>query len=296
MDRHHWTRAIAKLDPSRDYLEINQLLAKYEFSWDLTQSLSLALFRTYAVPSIGRLLFDTGELTTRTQKRYDDTALILEAILEHGFASGDGHAALRRMNQMHGAYDISNDDMRYVLTTFVVVPIRWIDEFGWRPFTAAECVASVNYHRELGRHMGIKNIPTTYIEFAELLDDYEAKHFAYDPKCRAVADATLDLVSSFPGIRLAPKSAVRRVAFAVMDDALLDAFHYPRPTAPEQAAVRAALKARAIVVGRLPAPKSPVSVRELPTTRSYPNGYRIAELGSFPRGCPAHASAIPLRH
>jgi hypothetical protein len=89
------------------------------FPWDMNQSLSLALYRTYAVPSIGRLLGHTAEFTERTQKRYDDTALILDTVLEHGLASEPGRAAIRRMNQMHGAYPISNDDKRSVLCTFV---------------------------------------------------------------------------------------------------------------------------------------------------------------------------------
>ena len=50
----------------------------------MNQSLSFALFRTYAVPSIGALLARTGEFTERAQKRHDDTVLILDAVLEHG--------------------------------------------------------------------------------------------------------------------------------------------------------------------------------------------------------------------
>ena len=84
-----------------------------------------------------RLLARTGELTNRTQRRYDDTVIVLDAILEHGLASETGRTALRRMNQMHGAYDISNDDKLYVLCTFVVVPIRWLDRYGWRRLTEA---------------------------------------------------------------------------------------------------------------------------------------------------------------
>jgi len=119
MDRHYWSRRISQLDPARDYHEIYRILAAHEFPWDMNQSLSFALYRTYAVPSIGRLLCETSEFTHRTQKRYDDTALILDAILEHGLASPDGRAAVRRMNQMHGAYNISNDDKLYVLAAFV---------------------------------------------------------------------------------------------------------------------------------------------------------------------------------
>ena len=33
---------------------------------------------------------------------------------------------------MHRSYDISDDDLRYVLATFVVTPIRWLDAYGWR--------------------------------------------------------------------------------------------------------------------------------------------------------------------
>jgi hypothetical protein len=87
MDRHHWSRRISQLDPARDYEQIYRILATHEFPWDMNQSLSFALYRTYAVPSIGRLLAETGEFTRRTQKRYDDTALILDTILEHGLAS-----------------------------------------------------------------------------------------------------------------------------------------------------------------------------------------------------------------
>ncbi len=103
MDRHHWSRQISRLDPASDYEQIYRIVVSHEFPWDMNQSLSFALYRTYAVPSIGRLLSRTGEFTQRTQKRYDDTALILDTVLEHGMASPEGRAAVRRMNQMHGA-------------------------------------------------------------------------------------------------------------------------------------------------------------------------------------------------
>ena len=76
--RTHWQRHIATLDPEKDYEQIYRILLTHEFPWDFVQSLSLALFRTYAVASIGRLLDQTGELTRNTQKRYDDTTLLLE--------------------------------------------------------------------------------------------------------------------------------------------------------------------------------------------------------------------------
>jgi ER-bound oxygenase mpaB/B'/Rubber oxygenase, catalytic domain len=283
MQRDHWARRIAELDPATDFAEIYRILVAHEFPWDMNQSLSFALFRTYAVPSIGRLLAETGEFVRRTQKRYDDTGLILDAILEHGLDSATGRSALRRMNQMHGAYGIPNDDLRYVLTTFVVVPLRWLDRYGWRRLTPAERVASCNYYRALGRGMGIKDIPETHEEFAAELDAYEREHFAFDPGARAVADATLALLTTFPPNHLAPAAVVRRFSYALMDDPLLAAFDYPRPTALERRLATGALRARARLLRRRPPRIEPRFARDLPNIRSYPAGYDIAALGTFPR-------------
>ena len=157
MRRFDWRRRIELLDPATDYHEIYRIMAAHEFPWDMNQALSFALFRTYAVPSIGGLLARTGEFLERPQQRYDDTTLLLDAVVEHGFGSVAARDAFRRINQMHGAYRITNDDMRYVLATFVVVPLRWMDAYGWRRFTDTEKVASANYYRRLGAHMNIKS-------------------------------------------------------------------------------------------------------------------------------------------
>ena len=53
----------------------------------MNQALSFALFRTYAVPSIGRLLDETGEFARDTQKRYDDTGLLLDEPCRAGLHS-----------------------------------------------------------------------------------------------------------------------------------------------------------------------------------------------------------------
>src|SRR3954452_7190750 len=165
MGRYAVRNRILDLDPAVDFREICRLMTTFEFPWDMNQALSFALFRTYAVPSIGVLLFRTGEFTERTQKRHDDTVLILDAVLEHGPDSPEGRAAFRRMNRMHGAYPISDDDLRYVLATFVVTPIRWIDAYGWRRLTETERIAAANYWRTMGRRMAIRDIPETWQAF-----------------------------------------------------------------------------------------------------------------------------------
>ena len=112
-------KQIRKLDPRIDNQRIVFLNTCYEFPFDTTRSLEFALFRTYCVPSISKLLDQTGELTARPQKRYDDTDIIISELLEWGYDSDRGKAALRRMNQIHGRFQISNDDFLYVLSTFI---------------------------------------------------------------------------------------------------------------------------------------------------------------------------------
>jgi hypothetical protein len=273
---------ILDLDPAVDFREICRLMTTFEFPWDMNQALSFALFRTYAVPSIGGLLARTGELVDRVQKRYDDTVVLLDEILEHGPTDGDGRTALRRMNRMHGSYDISNDDLRYVLCTFVVMPIRWMDAYGWRSMTETERIASANYYRELGRHMGIRDIPETWQAFSRHLDAYERAHFAFTPESRRVADATLGLFATFPVNSLLPPAVVRWMSYAVMDGPLLDAFRFPHPHPVFRALVRTGLRARGRVVRFLPARRKPLLPRDMPQVRSYPNGYDVAALGTFP--------------
>ncbi|MGP3775097.1 oxygenase MpaB family protein [Streptomyces sp. SDT5-1] len=280
MRRDHWIRQIRRLDPDTDYHEIYGISSSYEFPWDTMQALGFALYRTYAVPSIGRLLGRTGEFTERTQKRYDDTVLILDAIGEHGPDTGEGREAVRRMNRMHRAYDISNDDYRYVLSTFVVVPKRWMDDYAWRPYSPHEVRAATNYYRDLGRRMNIKDIPETYEEFETLMDDYERRHFAYDPGGYAVSEATLDLMASwYPGPL---GGAVRRASVCLMDAPLRAAFGYRNPHPAVERVVRGGLRARGRFVRLLPARGNPKHGRESSTVRGYPNGYRIADLGTFP--------------
>ncbi|WP_328885118.1 oxygenase MpaB family protein [Streptomyces sp. NBC_00316] len=288
MKRYDRLKAIQRLDPERDFLEIYRLTATYEFPWDITRALELALYRTYAVPSIGRLLAETAELTDRPQKRYDDTALLLDTVVEHGFDSDPGRTAIRRINRMHRSYDITDDDMRYVLCTFVVVPKRWIDRYGWRRLSDHELQAFAAYYRTLGAHMGIKDVPRTFEEFERTLDAYEDEHFGWDEGARKVSDATLALMASWYPRPLAP--VVRKASLALLDDALLRVFRYERPGPVARSLTRGALRLRARAVRLLPPRSTAHYARQNPEIKGYPDGYEVAALGTFPTpgigGCP----------
>ncbi|MGV9826340.1 oxygenase MpaB family protein [Gordonia sp. NPDC003429] len=287
-ERYRLRTELSAVDPSEDPRAFAERLSTLEFPWGSQQALSFALFRTYAVPSIGELLYRTGEFTDHTQKRYDDTALLLSEPVEHGFDAGTrGRAAVRRINQMHAMYDIPNDDMLYVLATFVVCPVRWVAQHEWRPLTDQETAGITNFYRMLGKHMGVRDIPESYDDFERLLTDFEREHFAYSAGGRAVADATLGLLTTFMPYRLLPPPVVRRMAFALMDEPLLDAFGYPRPTRLERVLVTAGVRVRALAIRFLATPRStPVYGRDMPEVCGYPNGYRVEDLGTFARKCP----------
>jgi ER-bound oxygenase mpaB/B'/Rubber oxygenase, catalytic domain len=251
----------------------------FEFPFDTTRSLEFALFRTFAVPSIGRLLASTGEFTERAQKRYDDTDLIISTFVEHGHSSPLGRRAIRRMNQLHGRFEISNDDFLYVLSTFVFEPIRWNDRFGWRRSLDEERLAGFHFWREVGALMGIRNIPADFRELERFNVEYERARFAATEAGRRVGHATRDMfLAWFPVV---PRRLGARGLYAVMDEPLLRAFGFPKPPASLRRGTEAALRARSRAVRALPPRRRP-KLRTALRHRTYPRGFELEALGPPP--------------
>lgn len=286
LSRAHWQQCQAKLDPERDWLAIYSIAVGNEFPWDTARATEFSLFHTFAVPEIGELLSRTGAFTEQTQRRYDDTLVVLDGAGRFIGGENDDRTAIRRLNQMHGAYDIPNDQMLYVLTTFVVPPRRWIDRYGYRPMSAAEVSATVHYWKRMGELMGILDIPADYAAFAEYFDTYERERFAFSPGGRAVADATLDLLVSFYPAALRP--VVRAMTISLMDPLVRRTLRYDAPSAAAVRAAQALLGLRKQIVRRLPSRRTPVRAVEDRRVKSYPQGWDMARVGTFPeRGTPS---------
>ena len=267
---------IRGLDPVGDHSRIVYLDTCFEFPWDTTRSLELALFRTFAVPSVAALLDSTGEFGRAAQKRYDDTDLILSTIVEAGYDSDEGKRAIRQMNRIHGRFEISNDDFVYVLSSFVFEPIRWNARFGWRPLIETEKLATFEFWREVGRRMAIKEIPASYEELERLNEEYERRHFRRTEPSERVGRATRDMfLAWFPGL---PKRFGAQAIYALMDEPLLDAFGFPRPPRALRATVETALRARARAVAMLPPRRRP-RLRTKRRTRTYGRDWRLEDLG-----------------
>jgi hypothetical protein len=275
-DRYAVLDQILALDAERDHQRIVFLVGSYEFPWDIEQALSLALFRTFAVPSISALLDKTQQFAQHGQRRYDDTSLLLAEISEHGYDSERGRAVLRRMNTLHHRYDISNDEYLYVLSTFVFELERWNDQYGWRITTPHERLANFYFWREIGRRMNIHDIPDDLDSFRAFSQAYERAHFRYAPSNARVGEATVRIFLSWlpPIIRPLAREAV----YTLLDDPLREAFGFPKPSSAIRATVAAALRLRGQALRLLPPRRVPFSYTALPT-RTHGQSYKIDDLG-----------------
>jgi hypothetical protein len=267
---------IRGLDPEKDHQRIVFLSTRIDFPFDTTRALEFALFRTFSVPRIGALLDQTGEFQQRAQKRYDDTDIIVSELMERGYDSERGRAALRRMNQLHGRFAIANEDFLYVLSTFVYEPIRWNRHYGWRLMCEQERQAMFYFWREVGRRMNIKQLPTDYDSFERYNVEYERTHFCFTDANHRVGAATRELFASwFPRVG---RPLVRRAIYALLDDPLIKAFGFPQPSRAMRQLVTISLKLRALCLRGLPRRRRPLLRTEM-KQRSYPNGYQIDQLG-----------------
>ena len=278
---HRILDEIRTLDPEIDHQRIVFLSTCFDFPFDTTRALEFALFRTFCIPSISSLLDRTGEFQNRAQKRYDDTDIIVSEMLEWGYTSERGRRALQRMNQVHGRFRIANDDFLYVLSTFIFEPIRWNERFGWRPLCEQERLGMFHFWREIGRRMNIANLPETYDEFDRFNRNYERQNVRYTDANRRVGTATVDMFAGRGPRMLAP--LVRSAIHALLEDALIRAFGFPQPSRGMRWFVAAILRLRARFARWLPARSHPRRRTEMKRP-SYPDGYRIEEIGPPPSG------------
>jgi hypothetical protein len=283
---------IERLDPAIDFDEIIGLTAYHEFPWEYVQGTSIAFMRDYGVPSISDLLDRTGRFANDGQKRYDDTVLIGQEAVSHGIDSAQAHAAVRRLNGIHGHSGIPNHEFRYVLATTLIGPKRFIDRYGYRPLHPHEVESMTRVTTRLGELMGIKDLPATYAGYKRLLDDYEAEHFAPSPANTRVAEASIRIVTDWYPRPL--HGIVRRVTIAMLDEPLRIALGLPRQPTWLSRAHDLALRVRARVVRLLPPRRSDDPYRH-DASRTYPFGYTLADLGPRDHSAERHRDAPQLR-
>ncbi|MFD6731407.1 oxygenase MpaB family protein [Micromonospora aurantiaca] len=268
---------IRTLDPERDWLHIYQTMLRLEFPWDMKLGLNLAFNRSFSIPAIAAVHTATGELIERTQKRIDDTGLLMYEMVLNGFDQSRGREALRRVNQIHRPYDIPNEDYLYVLGCLVVIPTRWLQRYGWRRPCCHERRATYLFYRELGRRMGITDIPGSYEELEAWFDAYDEDHLTPNDDAAAIERATRSLLLGRIPRPLAPLGD--GLVSAMYDDRLRRATRVDAPAWPVRAGLDVTLKLRARIQRSLSTcPETPLFASGI-RTKTYPDGYEISQLG-----------------
>jgi hypothetical protein len=275
--RYDNLKKILALDPKEDCQQIAYLVGCYEYPWLLQKSLEFALFRTYAVPHTSRILVASGQFEKHGQKRYDDTTLMLSGLTEKGLDSDYARIVIGRMNELHGRWNLKNEDMLYVLSTFIFEPLRWSEQFGWRKPTQHERLANFYFWSEIGKRMNIKDIPETIEAFEAFNIAHEKKYFAYDEASRKIGLATIEVFLSWYPAVLRP--LVHQGLLSFMDDALLNAMGFKKPHSFMIWLSKSALRLGGFILRFMPPRKKPFHYTELPT-QTYGKTFKPEELGA----------------
>lgn len=179
-------------------------LAELEFPTVFSVSVFFALFKTYGIPSISKLLVATGQLSApeTASKRAADTGVVITEVVLNKPDSKQAISGIALMNYLHGRYikagKISNDDMLYMLSLFVLEPIRWTAKYEWRGVTDFEKCAMGVYWKDLGEAMKISYdiLPSAspgWREGFHWLEELEAWSLAYEARNMVPADTNATL-------------------------------------------------------------------------------------------------------
>lgn len=116
------------------------------------------------------------------------------------------------MNYVHAQYQkagkISNQDLLYTLSLFIIEPPRWVEKYEWRPMTDMEVCAIATLWKSIGDAMGIQYKGLlAHSEWADGLDfyhdisvwaeEYEEKYMVPAQSNKQTADELVPLLLFF---------------------------------------------------------------------------------------------------
>ncbi|KAK8193321.1 uncharacterized protein BKA78DRAFT_249979 [Phyllosticta capitalensis] len=265
------TRADYRNMTTQHAFEIQKYLFELEFPFTTNKALEFALFRTYGIPSISRLLVATKQLSTpdRAPKRYVDTVVLIGEFMSFPPDSERANAGIARMNYLHSMYQasgkISNADLLYTLALFALEPRRWIDRCEWRKLTDLECCAFGTFWKSIGEAMEIsyeemRSAGTGWTDGLHWLEDLEEWADEYEKKCMVPDAANKKTADETTNILLwdVPKAlnpAAYKVVSSLMDDRLRKAMMYDAPSEVFQTNVERGIRLRAFLLRHFALPR-----------------------------------------
>ncbi|KAL9601348.1 MAG: hypothetical protein Q9179_002891, partial [Wetmoreana sp. 5 TL-2023] len=219
-----------------DAYQIQFNISQFEFPFTFRKALQFALFRTYGIPSVSRLLVATSQLSdaATASKRYADTVVLVREFMSHRPSHPRTLEAIARMNYIHSLYqksgDIRDDDMLFTLSLFALEPIRWIERYEWRALKEFEKCAIGTFWKSIGDAMGISYQKLRLVEqgwtdglqwlevVAEWSERYEREHMIPHINNRKTADQTVAILLWETPKILRPFG--EQIVSTVMDDRL----------------------------------------------------------------------------
>ncbi|ORX49410.1 hypothetical protein DM01DRAFT_1368001 [Hesseltinella vesiculosa] len=284
-------------------------------------SLEFALFKTFVVPSVSKLLVSTKEFEKNCTRRAEDTELILSELIDmypriqnhlmEGNAVTEKDVqkqyqrsaqSIQRLNEIHGKYPIRNGDYLYTLSLFLAEPIRWINNYEWRSLDIREINAIFHVWSVIGRNMNIKDVPHTKEGLLKFKEEYEKTEIKYAPSNWKCALPTINhLLTRLPKF-LWP--IVHKFVGCLLEPQAVDAFGIPHPSWLTKLLFRFLVRSRALFIRYFCLPRNKFLLRTpfhpneqgryvplyfLYEPKIYTKGYCIPELGPeklLPASCP----------
>lgn len=266
--------------------QIYSSLFDCEFPFMFMKGIQLALFRTYAIPSISSLLVRTTLLSNSATipKRYTDTeALFIEFTLRE-WGSTSWLRGMARTKAIHAGYrkagKVTDADMLYTIAALATQPPALITQWEWRDLTDTERCAIGVLYRGITEALDVpweeylrpftspppsldetKPKPlqlTSGLDFYHALlswqSSYEGIYMRPHPANHTLAVAAIDLL-----LLVAPTAALKSLGKAVlttlMDQPLRNAMSLPAPNQVICALVSAALNTRAFILRHITLPR-----------------------------------------
>ncbi|KAI1748904.1 hypothetical protein F4782DRAFT_542572 [Xylaria castorea] len=249
--------------------QIISYLSSYEFPEFHLLSLQFGLFKTYGVESISRLLLATRNLTdpVKSLKRYEDTGLLIGELINPPNSERVINA-LARINFLHSKYrqegTISNEDLLYTLSVFVLEPPRFTRLYEWRAMNDMEYCAYGVFWKAIGDAMGIEYkgllAHDTWRDGIEWADDVAAWSKRYE-----VDVMKPSAIAHKPAVALMPmitywlpwfaKPFAEQIICVLMGDRVREAFMLPEPGIVAAATVYSLLVLRRFCLRYLALPR-----------------------------------------
>ncbi|KAI0547015.1 hypothetical protein F4679DRAFT_555536 [Xylaria curta] len=223
--------------------QIIKYLSSYEFPEFHLLSLQFGLFKTYGVESISRLLLATRNLTdpVKSLKRYEDTGLLIGELINPPNSERVLNA-LARINFLHSKYrqegTISNPDLLYTLSVFVLEPPRFMRLYEWRAMNDMEYCAYGVFWKSIGDAMGIEYkgllAHDTWKDGIKWADDvkawaksYEADNMKPSPIAHKPAVALMPMITYW--LPWFARPFADQIICVLMGDRVREAFMLPEP-------------------------------------------------------------------